>query len=132
MNMRKFALGLMILVGLVVSAEPSSPAVDLTGTWTGSLALGNGQGPTDEITLVLRKADKSYAGTINDSLGIIDKDSAITGVNLAGNALGFDFKAMGGSMEFAMNLTASGDKMTGEVTNKATGQGMPFEFIRKK
>jgi len=44
----------------------------------------------------------------------------------------FSFKAMGGAMEFAMKLTVNGDKMTGQLVNKAEGQGAPFEFVRKK
>jgi len=160
MNSRKFALGLMVLLGLVVLAAPSSPAaaparglntrantaemnplakpanapaptaVDLTGTWTGSLDTGN-MG-VDTLTLVLKKAGQSYAGTINDSLGLIDKDTAIAEVKLAGNEFSFAFKAMGGAMEFAMKLTVNGDKMTGELMNKTAGQGAPIEFVRKK
>jgi len=39
---------------------------------------------------------------------------------------------MGGAMEFAMKLTVNGDKMTGQLMNKAEGQGAPFELVRKK
>jgi len=130
MNIPKFALGLVALLGLLVSAVPSSPAVDLTGTWTGSIDTGN-MG-VDTLTLVLKKADKGYSGTINDSLALIEKDTAIAEVRWVGNEFSFSFKAMGGAMEFAVKLTVNGDKMTGQLMNKAEGQGAPFEFVRKK
>jgi len=126
----KFIAGLVALLGLVVLSAPCSPAIDLTGTWTGSIDTG-GMG-ADTLTLVLKKAAQSYTGTINDSLGLIDKDFAITEVKLVGNEFSFGLKAMGGAMEFALKLKVDGDKMTGEIMNKAAGQGGPIEFVRKK
>jgi len=130
MNKRKVTLGLMAMLSLVILSAPCSPAVDLTGTWTGSIDTG-GMG-ADTLTLVLKKAGQSYTGTINDSLGLIDKDFAITAVKLVGNEFSFEIKAMGGSMEFALKLIVNGDKMTGEIMNKAAGQGGPIEFVCKK
>jgi hypothetical protein len=130
MNTSKFALGFAALLSLVLLAAPSSPAVELTGTWTGSIAAGD-MG-VDTLTLVLKKTGQIYAGTINDSLGLIEKDFAITEVKLVGNEFSFEFKAMGGAMEFAVKLTVNGDKMTGELMNKAEAQGAPFEFVRQK
>jgi len=132
MNKPKATLGFLALLGLVVLAAPSSPAVDLTGTWTGSTVLNNGQGATLELTLVLKKERQSYAGTINDSLGLIDKDTAITDVKLAGNEFGFSIKVMGGAIELAGNFTVTGDKMTGKLMDKTNGDDTPFEFARKK
>jgi hypothetical protein len=129
-NKPKVILGFLALLSIVVLTATSSPVVDLTGTWIGSIDTG-GTG-VDELTLVLKKAEKLYKGTINDSLGMIDKDFVVTEVALAGNEFSFSFKALGGSMEFAMKLTVNGDKMTGELVNKAEGQGAPFEFVRKK
>ncbi len=130
MNNHKKALRILALLSLAAMSASAHPAVDLTGTWRGSYDTGDST--ADEITLVLKKADKSYAGTINDSLGYIEKDTAIADVVLAGNEFSFSFKAMGGSMEFAMKLTVNGDKMTGELSNVAQGRGVPFEFVRKK
>ena len=132
MNKPKATLGFLALLGLVVLAAPSSPAVDLTGTWTGSIVLNNGQGATLELTLVLTKAGQSFAGTVSDSLGLIDKDTAITDVKLAGNEFSFSLKVMGGAIELAGNFTVTGDKMTGKLMDKTNGDDTPFEFIRKK
>jgi len=132
MNKPKATLGFLALLGLAVLAAPSSPAIDLSGTWTGSTVLNNGQGATLELTLVLKKEGQSYAGTVNDSLGLIDKDSAITDVKLAGNEFGFSLKVMGGAIELAGNFTVIGDKMTGKLVDKTNGDDTPFEFIRKK
>ena len=130
MNRLKAAMGLTAGMGLLVLAALSSPAVDLSGTWTGSIDTG-GMG-VDTLTLVLKKAGPGYTGILNDSLTLIDKDFAIAEVKLAGDEFSFSFKAVGGSMEFAMKLAVNGDKMTGELINKAEGQGTPFEFVRKK
>jgi len=130
MNKQKVVLGFAVLLGLLVIVAPSSPAVDLTGTWTGSVDTGN-MG-VDTLTLVLKKAAQSYTGILNDSLGLIDKDSAIAEVKLVGNEFSFSFKAIGGAVEFAMKLTVNGEKMTGQLINKAEDQGTSFEFARKK
>ncbi len=130
MSKSQKAFGFLALLSLAVLTATSAPAVDLSGTWIGSIDTGSSG--VDELTLVLKKADKLYKGTINDSLGMIDKDFTVTEVVLAGNEFSFSFKAMGGSMEFAMKVTVNGDKMTGTLANKADGQGMPFEFVRKK
>jgi len=130
MNMTKKTLGFLALLSLVVLAATSAPAVDLTGTWTGSIDTGD-MG-VDTLTLVLKKAGPSYTGTINDSLSLIDKDFVITDVKLVGDEFSFIFKAMGGAMEFGLKLTVNGDKMTGVLVNKAEGQDLPFEFVRKK
>jgi len=121
---------LVVLLTLAVLPSPAAPAENLSGTWIGSVDTG-GSG-IDELTVVLKKAEKSYAGTINDSLGFVEKDAPIEDVVLNGAVLGFSFKAMGGGMVFAVKLTAAGDKITGELTNVAEGSSVPIEFIRKK
>jgi len=130
MNLRKVALVFLIFSGLAVSAVPSSPAVDWSGTWIGSIDTG-GMG-VDTITLILKKADQIYSGTINDSLGLIEKDTVIAEVKLAGNEISFSFKAMGGSMDFAMKMSASGDQISAQLMNKAIGEWGSFESIKKK
>jgi hypothetical protein len=132
MNKPMITLGFLACLSLVVLAAPSTPAVDLTGTWTGSTVLNNGQGATLELTLVLNKAGQSYSGTINDSLGLIDKDSAIADVKLAGNEFSFSFKGLGGALELAGSFTVTGDKMTGKLEDKTNGNDTPFEFARRK
>jgi len=131
MSKLKIVLGFLALFGLVVFAVPLSPAVDLTGTWTGSTVLDNGRGATMELTLVLKKAGQSYAGTINDSLGLLDKDAAITEVKRTGQEFSFSFKALGGALELAGNFTVTGDKMTGKLVDKTNQNDTPFEFSRK-
>ena len=130
MNTPKVALGLLAVLGLVVLAVPSSPAVDWAGTWTGSIDT-RGMG-VDTITLVLKKADKTYAGTIDDSLGLIEKNTAITEVKLEGDEISFSFKAVGGSMDFMMKLTAKGGRISAQLMNKAVGEWGSFESFSRK
>ena len=129
MKTSKKVFGFLALLSLAVLTAASAPVVDLSGIWIGSIDTGSSG--VDELTLVLKKAEKLYKGTINDSLGMIDKDLAVADIKMDGADFSFSFKAMGGSMEFEMKLKVNGDKMTGELINKAGG-GAPFEFVRKK
>jgi len=130
MNASKLALGILAVLGLSLLAAPASSAFDWTGTWVGSVdtkAIG-----VDTITLLLKKAGPTYTGTINDSLGVIDKDAVIAEVKLEGNEISFSFKAMGGSADFVMKMTVDGDKFAGQLMNKAVGEWGPFESLAKK
>ena len=132
MSKAMIVLSFFVLLGLVAWAASPLPAVDLTGTWTGSTVLNNGKGATLEITLALKKAGPSYTGTINDSLGLFDKDAAITDVKLVDKEFSFSAKAMGGAIELAGNFTVTGDKMTGQLEDKTNNNDTPFEFVRVK
>jgi hypothetical protein len=83
----------------------------------------------DELTLVLKKADKSYTGIISDSLGYIPKDTPLANVKLADNELSFSFKAMGGTLELTVKLTVAGSKMTGQI--EMPDNSFAVEFIKK-
>jgi len=128
MKTQGFFVCFAMLLGLVVLNAPASPAIDLTGTWTGSIDTGSmGQWT---LTLVLKKEGPSYTGTINDSLSMIEKDSVIEDVKLADNEFSFSVNVMGNGIELKLKL--GGDKMKGEMIDKTTGEGKPFEFVRKK
>ncbi len=129
MNKSKALWTCLALLGAVSLAAASSPAAGFAGIWIGKIETGMG---VDELTLTLVKAGTSYTGIINDSLGLVDKDTPIININVDGTAIGFSFKAMGGSMEFGMKLTLAADKLTGELRNEAEDGGAPFEFERKK
>jgi hypothetical protein len=130
MNKFKLGLGSLAVLGLAVLAAPASAAVDWAGTWTGSIDTRD-MG-VDTITLVLNKADKTYTGMIEDTLGLIDKNTPITEVKLDGAEIQFSFKAVGGSMDFAMKIAANGDTISAQLMNKAIGEWGPFESIAKK
>lgn len=116
------------ILGTLFVFAAASPGVDLTGTWSGSVYIGNDG--MDELTLVLTKAEKSYGGAIKDSLGFVD--APITDVVLEGDAIRFAFKASNG-MAFAMSLKVDGDKMAGTLKNTTLGEGAeaPIELVRK-
>ena len=130
MNKPKVVLGFLAVFYLVALAASASPAVDWAGTWTGAIDT-QGLG-VDTVTLILKKADKTFTGTIEDSLGLVEKNTAITEVKLDNNEISFSFKAMGGSMDFVMKLSANGDKISARLMNKAIGEWGSFESISKK
>jgi hypothetical protein len=126
----KINLGILAVLGLLVPIAPASHVVDWAGTWIGSIDT-QGMG-VDTITLVLKKADTTYTGIINDSLGLIEKDTVITEVKLDGEAISLSFKAVGGSMDFVMKMTAGGETITAQMMNKAIGEWGSFESLIKK
>jgi len=130
MNALKVTLGSLAILGLVVLAAPASPAFDWAGAWTGSIdtqSMG-----VDTITLVLKKADGIYTGAVEDSLGLVEKNTAISEVQADGDEISFSFKAMGGSMDLMMRLSASGDSISAQLMNKAIGEWGSFESFSRK
>ncbi len=128
MKAPRFFVGFALVLGLVVLGSPALPAVDLTGTWSGSIDTGS-MGPWT-LTLVLKKEGPSYAGTINDSMSMVEKDAVIKDVKLAGDEFSFSLNVMG--KVIVLKLKVNGDKMTGDMIDESSGEGKPFEFVRKK
>jgi hypothetical protein len=126
-TVRKLSAGMMFSV-LLVAAVPRFQGVDLSGTWIANFEIPNGGG-MDEFTLILKKAEKSYTGTISDAMGYIPKETSLTNVEFAGNELSFSFTAMGGSLDLVMRLTVAGNKMTGQIEMQA--ENFPVEFIKR-
>ena len=130
MTMLRVALGFMAVLGVLVLSAPPSPAVDWAGTWTGSIDT-QGLG-VDTITLVLKKADKTYTGTIEDSLGLVEKATPIMEVQLGVEEISFSFKAVGGAMDFKMKMSLGGGKISAQLMNKAVGEWGSFESFSRR
>ncbi len=130
MNTLKVTLGFLAIWSFAVLAAPASPTTDWAGIWTGSIDTP-GMG-VDTITLVLKKADGIYTGAVEDSLGLVEKNTAISEVQVDGDEISFSFKAMGGSMDLMMRLSASGDSISAQLMNKAIGEWGAFESFSKK
>jgi hypothetical protein len=130
MNKRSVAFGFLAVLGFFVLAAPASSAFDWAGTWTGTIDTG-GMG-VDTITLVISKADKTYTGTMSDSLGLIDKNVAITDVKFDSTEITFSFKAAGGSMDFLMKISAHDGKISAQLMNKAVGEWGSFANFSRK
>ena len=65
-------LCMLALVAPAVHAQSQAPTkrvVDINGTWIGTTEVPE-QG-TDQVTMVLKKAENGYTGTIADSLAMI-------------------------------------------------------------
>jgi hypothetical protein len=118
----------LVFWGMISLVAPLAHAADLSGIWLAKFEIPN-QGGMDELTLVLKKADKSYTGIISDSLGYIPKDTPLANVKLVENELSFFFKAMGGTLELTVKLTVAGNKMTGQMD--MPDNSFPVEFIKK-
>ena len=130
--MKKTAILLALLAfGLVAQAAMSGQTpklVDLAGTWIGKTDVPN-QG-TVEVTMVIRKIDNGYAGTIMDSLGIIAPDTEMKNIELKGDELTLNFPLADGTT-ILCRLKVAGDKITGQWGHPEGDVG-DLEFARKK
>jgi hypothetical protein len=86
---------------------------DISGTWVGETEIPD-QG-TDELTLVLEKADDSYTATISDSFGMLT-DAECEDLEYKDNVLTFNFSIYDGysSMSVYITLNVDGNTMAGK------------------
>jgi hypothetical protein len=110
------------------SQQPPQRPVDISGTWVGSTEVPD-QG-TDQVTMVLKKAEDGYTGTIADSLGVIAPGTELRNVTVANGTLSYSFSLADGAV-VTIKLKADDEKMTGEWTHQE-GQTGTIVFERKK
>ncbi len=120
-----FAFLLVLSCGMSFSQQ-----ADLSGTWVGSTEVPDAV-ELDKLTLVLKKEDGKYSGTITDSMGML-LDTEIEDVEFKDNTLTFTFQVDTGE-EYATvstSLTVKGDKMSGYWETE--GDSASIELERKK
>ena len=123
-SMKKALISFTLLAFLIGfgAAVSYGQGVDLTGTWRGATEVPD-QG-TDEMTLVIKKENGEYSGTITDSFGMMT-DTECEEMEFKDGTLTFHFTIFMGteSMTVWINLTVEGDKMTGywEVADGSQG-----------
>lgn len=123
----RFLFTLPCLAFILFSTAAAS-APDLAGTWIGKTEVPD-QG-TDEVTLVLKKDEKGYTGTVVDTLGLIAKDTEIMDVTVEGNEISFRFPLTDGAM-ISVKMTVDGDKMAGAWVHPEGDTGA-LSFEKKK
>jgi hypothetical protein len=100
---------------------------DLSGTWVGTTQIPDGT--VDEVTLVLKKADTGYTGTVSDSLGLIAGNTDINDVKLEGSDLSFTLYLADGNL-ITIKLTVTADKLTGQWEHPEGSTGT-LELLKK-
>lgn len=115
--------GTLVLTGL------AQEATDLGGTWVGKTDIP-GVG-TVEMTLVLKRAETSFGGTISiDHNGTeIQGHTEIRDVTTDGEKFSFVFPLTDGSLVL-VKLAVAGDKMTGHWEHPAGSTGA-VELVKK-
>jgi hypothetical protein len=125
----KGILGAAALSGAIALTGLAQKAPDFGGTWIGKTEVP-GVGMV-EVTLVLKKAEKGYAGTIScDREGVVGADTEIKDVMLDGADLSFIFPLADDTL-LLMKLAVSGDKMAGHWEHPA-GTTAPVELVKKE
>ena len=121
-----FVFLLVFSCGLSFSQQP-----DLSGTWVGSTEVPDAIDP-DQLTLVLKKEEGKYKGTITDSMGML-QDTEIEDVEFKDNKLTFHFQVDTGGEYLTVHasLTVKGDKMSGHWET-ADGNSGAIEMEKKK
>ncbi|MDH4197141.1 MAG: hypothetical protein OEW05_07030 [Candidatus Aminicenantes bacterium] len=126
---------LVVVMGLVVAAilgvAQSVKPVDLSGTWTGFAVVPPGE--KDEATLVLEKSGQTYAGRLNDVMGML-VNAEIRNFNQEGSHITFEFDVVSGSEVLAIkaDLTLDGDVMKGTWIDLQDGESNVLELAKKK
>jgi len=103
-------------------------APDLSGIWIGKTEVPDIG--TDEVTLVLKKVEKSYGGTISDNQAVINANTEIKDVAIDGDKLSFLCSLADGNI-IKIKLTVAVDKLTGQWEHPEGSTGT-IELIRKK
>jgi hypothetical protein len=117
------------LFGAITLTGLAQKAPDLGGTWIGKTDVPHAG--TIEVTLVLKRTDKGYSGTIaSDNQGVINGDPEIRDVTADGEKLSFAFPLADGTLLF-MTLTVAGERMTGHWEHPSGSTGA-VELVKKK
>lgn len=105
--------------------------VDLSGKWVGTTEVPDAT-ETDQVTLILKKENGEYSGTVNDSLGMAT-DAEIENVEFKDNTLTFDFTVFDGyeNVQIYVTLEVEGDTMKG-YWESDDGSSAPIELERTK
>jgi len=131
--MKKTASALTLFAFLLVFSfgMSFSQQADLSGTWVGSTEVPDAVEP-DKLTLVLKKEEGKYSGTITDSMGML-QDTEIEDVEFKDNTLTFTFQVDTGEeyLTVSASLTVKGDKMSG-YWETYDGDSASIEMERKK
>ena len=131
--MKKTASALTLFVFLLAlsGGMSFSQQVDLSGTWVGPTEVPDAPEP-DMLTLVLKKEEGTYSGTITDSMGML-QNTEIEDVEFKDNTLTFTFQVDTGGeyLSVTTSLTLKGDKMSG-YWETDDGNSATIELERKK
>lgn len=108
-----------------------SQQVDITGTWKGETEVPDATEP-DKLTLVIEKIEGKYAGTITDSMGML-QDEKCQDIELKDNTLTLNFNVFTGEeyLKVHVTLTVDGDKMSGSWETEG-GESGAIKLERSK
>ena len=127
MKIKVFLVAMLGVLAALVLAAPRPAAADFRGTWLGKSEMPSGD--VDEFTLVLKKVEDVYTGTIADSLKMIAPETPVQSVKVEGDVITFEFRLVDGA-GILCQLTLDGEKMTGNWTHPAGTTGT-LVFERK-
>jgi hypothetical protein len=115
-----------VIFGITILSLHAIHTEDLTGTWKGRMHIPNfGK---YEMTMVLKKTDSGYEGTVSDTMGYIADDTILQELKIEGNQLSCWFEMTDDSVCY-LNLEEEDGIMLGEAERKGV---VSCVFVREK
>jgi hypothetical protein len=113
-----------------IAALEMPTLADLSGEWSGMLW---NQGRTDDLTMVLKRRDGGYEGTIADKLGLIPAGTELLEAVRTGDEFTHSIKIpLQGGMLVRVTMKIEGAAMRGRWLDVRGGNSGPLEFVRQK
>jgi hypothetical protein len=124
---KKILLSTVVLTGIAVFSVYPILTEDLSGIWKGKMHIPN-FGPY-EMTLMLKKVDSGYEGTVSDTMGYIAEETPVQELQIQDHELSCWFTMTDDSTCYLI-LTEEDGIMTGEA--ELSGGVVSCVFVRKK
>lgn len=120
---------LAVLAGTAFSQAPKK--ADIAGTWFGTAVVDDG-GSQVEITVVIRKTEAGYAGTLGDTSGLVP-ESPLREIVFKDNKLAFDFDLAqaAGTILIKIELVLENETLKGAWTDPDGNSGAISLALKK-
>jgi hypothetical protein len=125
--MKKMVIFVILFMSWILLAAEA----DISGTWVGQTEVPDSPEP-DRVTLVLKKDNTGYVGTVSDSLGMAE-EAECKDIELDGNKLTMNFEIVnpeGIYVRIYASLTVEGDTMKGYWESEE-GDSSALELTKK-
>lgn len=124
-------LSLAVFILAICSGILLCQQADLSGTWVGETEIPDAFEP-DKVTLVLKKTNGKYTGTVSDSMEMA-QEAELENLEVKGNELNANFLIFDGYEyeRIYFYLTVEGDTMKGRWESESGTSGL-IELQKQK
>ena len=114
----------------LLAAAACACAADVTGKWTGNVAVTNSQGGSENhaITFQLRQSGHDLSGALASE----GRDSPITNGKVEGHAVTFQVQPGEDAPTWSVKLTLDGDDLNGDASAERDGETRKAKVTLKR